>query len=62
VEIADIHAVIHDVFRHRLVESEHTKLNGTTIDDVINIVLERVKMPEGMEPDEREMILNRAKQ
>jgi len=61
VEIKDIHAVIHDVFRHRLVESEHTKLNGTTIDEIINIILEQVKMPEGFEADEREIMLSRAK-
>ena len=61
VEIKDIHAVIHDVFRHRLVESEHTKLNGTTIDEIINIILQQVKMPEGLEPDEREIMLERAK-
>ncbi len=61
VGVQDIHAVIHDVFRHRLVASEHTKLNGTTHDDIVNIILEQVKMPEGFEPDEREMMLNRAK-
>jgi MoxR-like ATPase len=61
VEVKDIHAVIHDVFRHRLVESEHTRLNGTTIDEVINIILEQVKLPQGFEADEREIMLERAK-
>jgi len=46
VRVQDIHSVIHDVFRHRMVESKHTKENGTTIDKITDIILANVKIPE----------------
>ncbi|MGW8168669.1 MAG: AAA family ATPase [Sulfurovaceae bacterium] len=41
----DVQAVIHDVFRHRLVKSEHTRLNEKTNDDIVDIILEQVPLP-----------------
>jgi MoxR-like ATPase len=61
VNIDDIHAVVHDVFRHRMVISEHAKLNGRSEDDVTNIILQQVNMPEHIEESERERILARSK-
>jgi len=46
VRVQDIHAVIHDVFRHRIVESTHTKENGIKIDEITDIILENVKVPD----------------
>jgi len=48
VRVQDIHAVIHDVFRHRLVESSHTKDNGIKVDEIIDIVLENVSLPKSV--------------
>ena len=49
VGIEDIHAVVHDVFRHRMVISEHAKLNGRSEDDVTDIILQQVSIPEGVD-------------
>jgi MoxR-like ATPase len=48
VEIEDVHAIIHDVFRHRLVISEHALTNHRTHDEIIDIVLEQVPHPESL--------------
>jgi len=45
VEVADVHAVIHDVFRHRIVISEHAKMNERTNDEIVDIILEQVPKP-----------------
>jgi len=45
VEIEDVHAVIHDVFRHRLVISEHALMNNRTNDEIIDIILAQVPKP-----------------
>lgn len=47
VDIEDIHAVIHDVFRHRLVISEHALTNNRTNDEIIEIILAQVPKPKG---------------
>ena len=59
VLVEDVHDVIHDIFRHRLMPSQHTTLNGTTVDQIIDIVLEQVPLPKENGPTEREKILNR---
>jgi MoxR-like ATPase len=46
VQVEDIQAVIHDVFRHRLSMSEHTRDNGYTYDQIIDIVIQNVKLPQ----------------
>jgi MoxR-like ATPase len=49
VALEDVHAVIHDVFRHRLVISEHALMNNRTNDEIIDIILEQVPLPKVME-------------
>ena len=49
VALEDVHTVIHDVFRHRLVISEHALTNNRTNDEIIDIILEQVPLPKGME-------------
>jgi MoxR-like ATPase len=46
VSVADIHAVIHDVFRHRLIASEHTRRNDISNDEIVDIILQQVPQPE----------------
>ena len=46
VNVEDVKSVIHDVFRHRLIRSEHTRINNIHVDQIIDIVLEQVKAPE----------------
>ncbi len=41
----DIAAVIHDVFRHRLIASEHTRRNEISNDDIVDILLKQVPKP-----------------
>jgi hypothetical protein len=41
----DVHAVIHDVFHHRLVISEHALINKRTAEEIIDIILEQVPLP-----------------
>ena len=48
VDIEDIHALIHDVFRHRLVISEHALTNNRTNDEIIDIILAQVPKPKGL--------------
>jgi len=45
VTFKDVQAIIHDVFRHRLIKSEHTRLNEKTNDDIVDIILEQVPLP-----------------
>jgi MoxR-like ATPase len=45
IRVQDIHAVIHDVFRHRIIESKHTKENGINIDKIVDIIIDQVPMP-----------------
>ena len=61
VELKDVLAMVHEVFRHRLIISEHAVLNGRTIDDVVNIIIEQVPVPEGIAQDARDVMINRAK-
>ena len=46
ITVRDVHAVIHDVFRHRLIISEHSEFNGTDADKIVDIILEQVPLPE----------------
>jgi MoxR-like ATPase len=61
VEIDDVLAMVHEVFRHRLIISEHARHNGRTVDDVVNIIIEQVPTPHDMESDAREAMIARAK-
>jgi len=45
ISVEDIVYIIKDVFRHRIVESQHTKENGIKIDEITEIILENVKKP-----------------
>jgi MoxR-like ATPase len=46
VKVEDVKSVIHDVFRHRIIKSEHTKFSGIQNDAIIDIILEHVPEPE----------------
>jgi MoxR-like ATPase len=48
VSVEDVQSVIHDVFRHRLIRSEHTRINDIHVDQIIDIILEQVKVPESL--------------
>ena len=61
VELQDVLAMVHEVFRHRLIISEHAVLNGRTIDDVVDIIIEQVPVPKSIAPDAREVMIERAK-
>ena len=43
--VQDVQAVIHDVFHHRLVISEHALQNKRTAEGIIDIILEQVPLP-----------------
>jgi len=45
VKVDDVKAVIHDVFRHRLLLSENAKTNEIDNDAVVDIILEQVPAP-----------------
>jgi MoxR-like ATPase len=45
VTVDDVKSVIHDVFRHRLIKSEHTKFSGIENDEIIDIVIDHVPVP-----------------
>jgi len=45
VTVEDVKSVIHDVFRHRLIKSEHTKFSGIENDEIIDIIVENVPAP-----------------
>ena len=46
VTVQDVHSVIHDVFRHRIIRSEHTRFSGIHNDEIIDIVVQQVPLPE----------------
>jgi len=46
VTLEDVHAIVHDVFRHRITLTEHAIFNHKTNDDVIDIIVAQVKEPE----------------
>jgi MoxR-like ATPase len=43
--VQDVQSVIHDVFHHRLVISEHALQNKRTAEGIIDIILEQVPLP-----------------
>ena len=45
VDVKDVHAVIQDVFHHRLTLTEHALTNNRTNEDIIQIILENVSVP-----------------
>lgn len=45
MSVEDVQAVIHDVFRHRLIRSSHTRTNGITHDQIVDIILKQVPLP-----------------
>ncbi|HSR74336.1 MAG TPA: AAA family ATPase, partial [Sulfurovum sp.] len=44
--VHDVRAVVHDVFHHRLVISEHALQNKRTAEGIIDLILEQVHLPE----------------
>ncbi len=48
VDVEDVHAIIHDVFRHRIIISEHALTNNRTNDEIIDIILAQVPLPKEM--------------
>jgi len=46
VTVEDIHSIIHDVFRHRLTLTEHALTNDRTNDEVVDLILKQVKIPQ----------------
>jgi len=46
VTVQDVHSVIHDVFRHRIIKSEHTRFSGIENDEIIDIIVQQVPLPE----------------
>jgi MoxR-like ATPase len=48
VDVQDVHSVIHDVFRHRLLLNEHALTNKKTNDEIIDIILEQVPLPKSI--------------
>jgi len=45
VNVEDVQSVIHDVFRHRLIKSDHTNINNIQNDEIIDILLAQVLAP-----------------
>jgi len=45
VTVEDVQSVIHDVFRHRILKSEHTRFSGIQNDEIIDIILKTVPVP-----------------
>jgi len=41
----DVKSVIHDVFRHRIIKSEHTNFSGIENDEIIDIIIDHVPVP-----------------
>ncbi|SFV51713.1 MoxR-like ATPase in aerotolerance operon [hydrothermal vent metagenome] len=56
VVVDDVKAIIHDVFRHRLVMSSSAELNEKTNDDIIDLILEQVPAPGDEEREMREKL------
>jgi len=48
VTVQDVHSVIHDVFRHRIIRSEHTRFSGIQNDEIIDIIVKSVPLPESV--------------
>lgn len=48
VTVQDVHSVIHDVFRHRIIKSEHTRFSGIHNDEIIDIIVQQVPLPESV--------------
>lgn len=46
VTVDDIHAIVHDVFRHRITLTEHAHMNNRTNDEIVDLILKQVKIPE----------------
>ncbi len=42
VALDDIKAVVHPVLRHRVLTNYHAESDGTTVDDVLNDLLEKI--------------------
>ena len=45
VVVQDVQSVIHDVFRHRIIKSEHTRFSGIQNDEIIDIIVQAVPLP-----------------
>ena len=45
VTVQDVQSVIHDVFRHRIIKSEHTRFSGIQNDEIIDIIIKTVALP-----------------
>ncbi len=45
VTVQDVQSVIHDVFRHRIIKSEHTRFSGIENDEIIDIIVKTVTLP-----------------
>lgn len=45
VTVEDVHAIVHDVFRHRITLTEHALMNERTNDYVVDLILEQVPKP-----------------
>lgn len=45
VTVDDIHAIVHDVFRHRITLTEHAHMNNRTNDEIVDLILKQVKIP-----------------
>ncbi len=45
VTVQDVHSIIHDVFRHRIIRSEHTRFSGIKNDEIIDIIVKTVPLP-----------------
>jgi len=45
VDVEDVHAVIYDVFFHRLTITEHALRNNRTKEEIIKIILDNVSLP-----------------
>jgi len=56
VVVDDVKAIIHDVFRHRLVMSSSAELNEKTNDDIIDLILDQVPAPGDEEKKMREKL------
>ena len=49
VTVEDVQSVIHDVFRHRIIKSSHTRFSGIQNDEIIDIIVKTVPLPESAE-------------
>ncbi len=49
VDVKDVQSVIQDVFHHRLALTEHALTNSRTNEDIVQIILDNVSVPQGLE-------------